>query len=262
VDSNPVVGVEAAEGRLRGVCLLTWLGANPRAKVPLDEDDHEATWTSPLEAAASDGKLDIIKRLKPDPTRDDLNALLGESICCLNVAVVRYWISLEADMNSTEEDGTNLHGRIIEDLDLHGLVSHQTLQPAVLLLQASQAPRLVHLHAPILGPPLVKRRLADVVPRAHRFHRRVALCLPKNPDDLFFTEFALFHVLLHFLPSRTLLLSRPAFRGQVNWRFSIAERRRSNATLLETIPLISKYPCSFNTAKTRAEPKSGFYPAR
>ncbi len=39
------------DGGLRGVCLLLWLGANPRAKVPLDDDEDEDFWTTPLEAA-------------------------------------------------------------------------------------------------------------------------------------------------------------------------------------------------------------------
>ena len=47
-------------------------------------------------------------------------------------------------------------------------------------------------------------------------HRRFTFGFSENPDDLLFTEFALFHGSAAFLfRSRTLPLSRPSFRGQV-----------------------------------------------
>lgn len=104
------------EGSLRGVSLLMWLGANPRAKVPRDEEECEDFWTTPLEAAAFDGKLEIIKRLKPDPVRDNLNHLLSQAAWRLNPDLVQYFTNLGADINSNDEEGRALHGKVISDL--------------------------------------------------------------------------------------------------------------------------------------------------
>jgi hypothetical protein len=88
---------------------------------------------------------------------------------------------------------------LFQNLDLHGLISHQPFQPAVLLLHRPQSPGLADVHPAILGTPFVKRPLTDVMPGAHGAHRRVAFGLPENPDDLFFAEFALFHSSAAFL---------------------------------------------------------------
>jgi hypothetical protein len=104
------------EGSLRGVSLLMWLGANPRAKVPNEAGESEAYWETSLMAAAWKGQLDVIKRLKPDPAKDDLNQLLFESIYCRNMDLVRYWISLGADKNHVNADGDSAHEKIISSL--------------------------------------------------------------------------------------------------------------------------------------------------
>lgn len=92
------------KGNLRGVSLLMWLGANPRAKVPADAEESGECWRTPLAAAASGGQLDVIKRLKPDPAKDDLNDLLRDSLFRRNMDLVRYWVSLGADINHVDAD--------------------------------------------------------------------------------------------------------------------------------------------------------------
>src|SRR5689334_15103229 len=66
----------AQEGSMRGVSLLMWLGANPRTKVADSPDQDEDCWETALEDAAYRGNLDIIKRMRPDPKKDDVNRLL------------------------------------------------------------------------------------------------------------------------------------------------------------------------------------------
>jgi|GEM_PF-2662094 len=60
-------------------------------------------------------------------------------------------------------------------------------------------------------------RRADVMCRAHRFHGAPGLRFPQYPDYLLFTESTSFHgFLLLFSLSRSPVLSRPLFGGQVN----------------------------------------------
>jgi len=97
------------EANLRGVSLLMWLGANPRKRVPYDADECEEDWVTPLSAAARTGNLDVIKRLKPNPATDDVNELLRRGVGRKNIELVRYWISLGADINSRDEDQHSGH---------------------------------------------------------------------------------------------------------------------------------------------------------
>lgn len=100
-------------GNLRGVSLLMWLGADPRAKVPRDPKDSEDLWDTPLMTAAWEGHLDVIKRLKPDPSKDDFNALLHRGLYRRKMDLVRYWISLGADLNSVDECGLSSHHTVL-----------------------------------------------------------------------------------------------------------------------------------------------------
>src|SRR5208283_5402705 len=79
--------------------------------------------------------------------------------------------------------------------------------------QRSQAPRLVHVHAAILGAPLVKRRVADVVLGANRLDRRVAFGFPEYPDDLFFAVLAFSHSSAAFLFAAELSFCHVQFFG-------------------------------------------------
>ena len=104
------------EGNLRGVSLLMWLGANPRAKVPQEADENEEFWSTPLEAAALKGQLDVIKRLKPDPAKDDVHRLLDDCLYRRNMDLVRYWVSLGADINHVDAEGRTAHYHVLSGL--------------------------------------------------------------------------------------------------------------------------------------------------
>ena len=80
------LGYHVRAGNERGVSLCLWAGADPHAPAPnpelgisadADEDDEEEHFIgfSAIEGAASAGHLDILKRLRPDPTRDDFDQL-------------------------------------------------------------------------------------------------------------------------------------------------------------------------------------------
>jgi hypothetical protein len=77
--------------------------------------------------------------------------------------------------------------------------------------------RASHRLPALLGPPLVKGGLTQVVSGANGLDRGLPFRLAQDANDLFFAVFALSHssAALSFR-SRTLPLSRPLFRGQVN----------------------------------------------
>ncbi len=54
--------------------------------------------------------------------------------------------------------------------------------------QRLQPPRLRHVQAAILGPPLVKCRRTEPILAAQLSHRRARLLLTQDRDDLLFRE--------------------------------------------------------------------------
>jgi ankyrin repeat protein len=92
-----------AEDNMRGVCLLLWLKANPRAKVPRHAKDEAESWESGLWQAAINGHLEIIKKIGPRKGLDDLDELLRLAAGSSNLATIEYLIGLGADPNAVEE---------------------------------------------------------------------------------------------------------------------------------------------------------------
>jgi hypothetical protein len=83
---NIALGDHAKEGNERGVALCLWAGADPHAPAlslnlgmveGADSEDDEEPFLgwSAIEEAASAGHLSILKRLGPDPARDDFDEL-------------------------------------------------------------------------------------------------------------------------------------------------------------------------------------------
>lgn len=83
---NIALGYHVRAGNVRGVSLCLWAGADPHEAAPnLEFSLTEASDTEPgeelfigwsaIEEAARAGHLDILKRLGPDPARDDFNEL-------------------------------------------------------------------------------------------------------------------------------------------------------------------------------------------
>jgi hypothetical protein len=84
---NIALGYHAKAGNERGVALCLWSGANPHAPAPDpdfrvtvspssgEEDEDPFVGWSAVEEAATAGHLEILKRLGPDPARDDFDHL-------------------------------------------------------------------------------------------------------------------------------------------------------------------------------------------
>jgi hypothetical protein len=67
------------DGNLKWVSLLMWAGADPRSRGPrLEYADDPEMDTTAFHEACTWGHTEILKRLKPDPARDDLGKLLEE----------------------------------------------------------------------------------------------------------------------------------------------------------------------------------------
>jgi hypothetical protein len=68
------------EVNLKWVSLLIWAGGDPRSHGPCLEKEYTEDpecYTSGLEEARRSENLDVLKKLKPDPTRDNFNELLN-----------------------------------------------------------------------------------------------------------------------------------------------------------------------------------------
>jgi hypothetical protein len=96
-----------SENSMRGVCLLLWLGANPRAKVPLDAKEAESgeLWESGLWEATIGGHVEIIKKIGPHKKVDNLDTLLQLAAGSCNPSAIEYFIALGADPNAIPKDG-------------------------------------------------------------------------------------------------------------------------------------------------------------
>src|SRR5262249_41787884 len=95
---------------LKWVSLLMWVGADPRSSGPtLDEDDQldDSTYTTALEAAAYAGDALILKRLKPDAERDDIDKLVAKAAIFGRVDTVKYLLGLGARPNDKPNGGSS-----------------------------------------------------------------------------------------------------------------------------------------------------------
>jgi hypothetical protein len=94
---------------LKWVSLLMWAGADPRSSGPTLDDDpdiDESERTSALAASASCENVQIMKRLKPDAKRDDVDKLLTDAAAYGHADVVRYLLELGAKPNDMANGGS------------------------------------------------------------------------------------------------------------------------------------------------------------
>ncbi|MBZ5558978.1 MAG: ankyrin repeat domain-containing protein [Acidobacteriia bacterium] len=98
------------EGNLKWVSLLMWAGGNPRSRGPaLDDVGHidDAEWhTTALDEACAAGSVEIMKRLKPNPT-DDLASMLERAAFSAHRDVLAYLLDLGANPNGRPDGGSS-----------------------------------------------------------------------------------------------------------------------------------------------------------
>jgi ankyrin repeat protein len=97
------------EGNLKWVSLLIWAGADPRSAGPVfddDEDDPDGFSTA-FDAATYCDDVQVLKRLKPDAKRDDINALLRNAAGGGRAGLVEYLLELGAKSNDKANSGSS-----------------------------------------------------------------------------------------------------------------------------------------------------------
>ncbi|MBZ5562248.1 MAG: hypothetical protein LAP13_07480 [Acidobacteriia bacterium] len=90
------------QGDLKWVSLLMWAGGDPRSRGPCLEKEYTGDpecYTSGLEEACHSENLDVLKRLKPDPTRDELTELLGWAAIWSRKETLEYLLEIGANPN-------------------------------------------------------------------------------------------------------------------------------------------------------------------
>ncbi|HEY5743105.1 MAG TPA: hypothetical protein VIS99_11245 [Terrimicrobiaceae bacterium] len=105
--------LHAREGNLKWVSLLMWAGADPRLSVPdLEFHPVDENLGSALVDAVRYSRIEIVKKFKVDPAKDDPSALLRQCWVCRSPELVRLLIEAGADPNSGEGDCNPMHSLV------------------------------------------------------------------------------------------------------------------------------------------------------
>lgn len=104
-------------GNMRGVSLMLWLGADPRAKVPTERGEEESLWETSLHSVNVYGRLEIVKKFGFDPARDDLQGAFQSACLSCDLPLIRYFLGMGADPNHADQEGHTALGRLIWHLD-------------------------------------------------------------------------------------------------------------------------------------------------
>lgn len=98
------------EGDLKWVSLLMWAGGDPRSRGPCLEKEYTEDpecYTSGLEEACYSENLHVLKRLKPDFSRDSLNELLDRAAIWGRKATLEYLLEIGATANDKANGGSS-----------------------------------------------------------------------------------------------------------------------------------------------------------
>lgn len=146
-----------SEGDLKWVSLLIWAGGDPRSRGPCfrkEYTDDPECYTSGLEEACHAETTDVLKKLKPDPTQDDLSHLLYCAAISNRKATLEYLLDIAANPNNKTNGGSSAletalwhmsFGRL-DPLDL------KRLRPKYQLSGALECVRVLLEHGAIWNP--------------------------------------------------------------------------------------------------------------
>ena len=130
----------AYDGDLKWLSLLMWAGADPRSRGLMLGDEHfgrteedraELAATALMEACYQDN-VDVLKRLKPDPSRDNLTELLNCAATLSRKEIIKYLLELGAKPN----DKANGASKAMDRCLLH--LPHETIDVLIHRRQASR----------------------------------------------------------------------------------------------------------------------------
>jgi ankyrin repeat protein len=98
------------EGDLKWISLLMWAGADPRSRGPNLEKEYTEDpecYTSGLEEACHSENLDVLKKLKPDVSRNNLTELLHSAAIWVRSATLKYLLGIGANPNDKANGGSS-----------------------------------------------------------------------------------------------------------------------------------------------------------
>jgi hypothetical protein len=98
------------KGDMKWISLMLWTGANPRTLGPnLDKDykNDPECFTTALREASYSGNVEVLKKLKPDPKRDDLSDLLHCAAVSAHSDAIRYLLEIGANPNDKPNGGSS-----------------------------------------------------------------------------------------------------------------------------------------------------------
>jgi ankyrin repeat protein len=106
------------EGDLKWVSLLIWAGGDPRSRGPCLEKEYtedSECHTSGLEEACRSETLDALKKLKPDPSRDNLTELLGWAAIWCRKETLEYLLEIGANPNDKAIGGSSALDTVLRE---------------------------------------------------------------------------------------------------------------------------------------------------
>ena len=98
------------EGDLKWVSLLIWAGGDVRSRGPClgkDYTNEPECYTTGLEEACNSEKPDVLKKLKPDPCRDNLSELLHNAATAGRQETMKYLLESGANPNDKPNGGSS-----------------------------------------------------------------------------------------------------------------------------------------------------------
>jgi hypothetical protein len=117
------------KGDMKWVSLMLWAGANPRSLGPKADEGNkndEECFTTALKEASYSGNVEVLKKLKPDPSRDDLNELLRCAAVLGRREALRYFLELGAKPNDKPNGGSSALDQCLWRLNYGSLHSFRT----------------------------------------------------------------------------------------------------------------------------------------
>jgi hypothetical protein len=109
-----------AESDLKWVSLLIWAGGDPRSSGPSLEKDYTEDpecYTSGMEEACRSENAEVLKKLKPDPSRDNLPLLLREAAMWGRKATLEYLLGFGVNLNDKPNGGSSALDTALWDLN-------------------------------------------------------------------------------------------------------------------------------------------------
>jgi ankyrin repeat protein len=115
------------EGELKWVSLLIWAGGDPRSRGPClykEYTEDAECYTSGIEEACHAETVDVLKKLRPDPSRVNLSDLLYSASISSRQPILHYLLEIGANPNDKPNGGSQALDTVLWHLDVAGINLH------------------------------------------------------------------------------------------------------------------------------------------